>query len=453
MAPRLLLIEAGTSLQPELADILDRSADIRYQSLQWNALAPQQLGDHCADLVLPVALRECERAIELFDWIADHPIGAPLLAILPQAAGDELLRTAAAISTDFMCWPAAPGEVKQRVNRILGGKGAVQSVRDKLLDELGLATLVGTDPAFLRVIAQIPKLARSNSTVLITGETGTGKEMCARAIHHLSKRRSFPFIPVDCAAFPDHLFENEMFGHARGAFTDAHRDQKGLIALAEGGTLFLDEIDSLSPAAQAKLLRFMQEQSYRPLGSDHFVRADVTVLAATNRDLEHLMREQRFRSDLYFRLNVLRLHMLPLRERRGDIVVLAQHFLDTLCAQHGGLRKTLAPATISKLAARHWEGNVRELSNTIQRAFVYAEGEQILPAHITGAGGDEAAPGERDSFREARARAIAAFEREYLLAALRQYKGNITQAARYAGKDRRVFGRMVKRYKIDRTTC
>jgi DNA-binding NtrC family response regulator len=421
--------------------------------VQWDAVSPQALGDHCADLILPVALQERERAIRLFNWVADQRLAVPLLAILPDTAPEQLWRAAAAVSTDFVSWPARSEEIKYRINRILGSRRAPQSARDRLLDEMGLATLVGTDPAFLRVIAQIPKLARSNSTVLITGETGTGKEMCARAIHHLSKRRNFPFIPVDCAAFPDHLFENEMFGHARGAFTDAHRDQKGLIALAEGGTLFLDEIDSLSMAAQAKLLRFMQEQTYRALGSDRFVRADVTVLAATNRDLESLMHEQRFRSDLYFRLNVLRLHMVPLRERRGDIVVLAQHFLDALCAQHGCARKILAPATIAKLAARDWEGNVRELSNAIHRAFVYAEADQIQPFHIVGPGSDDTSAGQRDSFREARARAIAAFEREYLIATLRQHSGNITQAARYAGKDRRVFGRLVKRYKIDRTSC
>jgi len=454
MSPRLLLIEAdGPSLQPDFAAIFGRAANIRYECVQWDALSPQKLAQHPADLIVPVALQEQARAIRLFNWIVDHPVSAPILAILPEVAGEELLRTAAKASTDFMRWPAEPGEVTQRVNRILGNGGAVQSVRDRLLDEMGLATLVGGDPGFLKVVAQIPKVARSNSTVLITGETGTGKEMCARAIHHLSERRDFPFIPVDCAGFPDHLFENEMFGHSRGAFTDAHRDQKGLIALADGGTLFLDEIDSLSPAAQAKLLRFMQEQTYRPLGSDRFVRADVTVLAATNRDLEQLMREQRFRGDLFFRLNVLRLHMVPLRERRGDIALLAQHFLDTLCAQHRCARKTLAAATIARLTAREWEGNVRELSNAIRRAFVYAEGPQILPAHIDGPAAGQDPPARREGFREARARAIAAFERQYVIETLRQYKGNITQAARFAGKDRRAFGRLVKRHNIDRTSC
>lgn len=453
MARRLLLIEDdGVSLQPALARNAGLGADVRYDRVEWRSLLPQTLGEHPADLILPVVLQESDRAIQLFKWVQDHPIRAPILAILPDAAEEELLCTAAKVSADFMKWPAQPEEVTQRVTRILGAASQHrQSVRDRLIDEMGLAALVGDDPKFLKIIAQIPRIARSNNTVLITGETGTGKEMCARAIHQLGRRRDHPFIPVDCAAFPDHLFENEMFGHARGAFTDAHRDQKGLIALAEGGTLFLDEIDSLSLPAQAKLLRFLQEQTYRPLGGDRFVRADVNVLAASNRDLEQLMREQHFRGDLFFRLNVLRVHMVPLRERRGDIPVLAQHFLDTLCAQHGAMRKMLAPAALARLASLDWAGNVRELSNLIQRAFVYAEGPQILPCHLQGPEAAESVGTEHESFRQARAKAIEAFERQYLIELLRQYKGNITQAARYAGKDRRALGRLVKRHKIDRT--
>jgi DNA-binding NtrC family response regulator len=454
MVWRLLLIEEGHgSLQGTLTGIAGLGAATRCERIEWRSLIPQRLRNAPADLILPVALHAPDRPVGLFRWMLDNPIRSPTLAILPGAAEEELLRAAASVSTDFMTWPAQPEELIQRVERILGRAGERQSVRDRLLDEKGLATLVGNDPAFVKVIAQIPLIARSNNTVLISGETGTGKELCARAIHHLSKRRDFPFLPVDCAAFPDHLFENEMFGHARGAFTDAHRDQKGLIALAEGGTLFLDEIDSLSPSAQAKLLRFLQERTYRPLGGDRFLRADVNVLAATNRSLDQLVHQQVFRSDLFFRLNVLQLHMVPLRERRGDVTLLARHFLDALCAENGTGRKTLAAATLAKLCAMEWKGNVRELANVIQRAFVFAEGPQILPAHIQAPEAADPIPGEARSFREARARAIESFERQYVLETLHQHKGNITQAARQAGKDRRAFGRLVKRYNIDRGSC
>jgi DNA-binding NtrC family response regulator len=317
--------------------------------------------------------------------------------------------------------------------------------------------IYSTGRAMQELFQIIRRAARTQHTVMITGETGTGKELSARAIHHLSRRRDFPFIAVDCAAFPDHLFENEMFGHARGAFTDAHRDQRGLIAMAEGGTLFLDEINSLSATSQAKLLRFLQEHTYRPLGADRFVQADVNILAASNRDLEQMVQERQFRSDLFFRLNVLRLHMMSLRERRGDIPILAQHFLDVICREQSQPLKTLSPATVAELMKEDWPGNVRELYNVIQRAVVFAHGPEIQPGDVRPqesdpSPADAAGDAPRDGFRQARARAIEAFERSYLLETLRRHNGNITQSARYALQDRRAFGRLVKRYGIDRSS-
>jgi DNA-binding NtrC family response regulator len=326
----------------------------------------------------------------------------------------------------------------------------IVSVQGRLTAEMGLANLVGQDPGFLRTIEKIPIIARSGNPVLITGETGTGKELCARAIHHLGKRRNFPFIPIDCGAFPDHLFENELFGHARGAFTDAHGEQKGLIAMAEGGTLFLDEIDSLSPAAQAKLLRFLQERTYKPLGADKLARADVSVIAATNQDLEALVRDKRFRSDLFFRLDVLRLHLPPLRERRADIPILARHFVGEVCGEGGLTRKTLTPATLRLLALADWPGNVRELFNVIQRAVLFCEGTQILPTHVSPRIAPASARSLNGGFRQARAQAIETFEKLYVEDLLRTSQGNVTRAAREAQKDRRAFGRLVKKYHIDR---
>jgi two-component system response regulator GlrR len=449
MRPRLLLVEDDCVAQQRTVEsTLD--GNTRCERVTWRSLDRERLSGERADLILLATMSQSDRAIQLLEWIRDNPIKTPMLAILPDSAEDELLRISATVASDFMKWPAQPEEFRQRVARILGARNDHQSVRDRLIDEMGLATLVGNHPKFLKIVAQIPLIARSNSSVLITGETGTGKELCARAIHQLSKRRDSPFIPVDCAALPQHLFENEMFGHARGAFTDAHRDQKGLIALAEGGTLFLDEIDSLSVSSQAKLLRFLQERTYRPLGAVRFLRADVNVLAATNRDLEQQVRDQSFRGDLFYRLNVLRVHMVPLRERKDDIPILARHFLDQLCAQHGSGCKTLTSGALARLVSFDWKGNVRELSNLIQRAFVYAEGAQILPCHLEGPEADTAEP-QPECFRQARANAIASFERQYVTELLRRYKGNITQAARHAGKDRRVFGRLVKRYNIDRT--
>jgi DNA-binding NtrC family response regulator len=410
------------------------------------------LGDARADVIVPVAIPTLAKTLTLFQWLREHPIATPTLAILPDEVEPDLLSVAAEAVDDFILSPLRPEEWRQRLSRILPPDRATgHTVQDRLVEKMGLAKLVGHDPAFLATISKVPAVAKSCTHVLIVGETGTGKELCARAIHHLSARRSFPFIPVDCATLPDHLFENEFFGHARGAFTDAHAEQKGLVAMAEGGTLFLDEVDSLSLGAQAKVLRFLQERAYKPLGADRFVKADVHILAATNQRLEPLVRGGGFRSDLYFRLNVLNLYLSPLRERRGDIALLARHFLDACCVEGGLPRKSLSIAAANKLLAYDWPGNVRELFNTIQRAVVFAEGPHILPSHVTMGPSEPPAELPLDGgFREARARAIGAFERLYVESVLRKHHGNVTHAAREARKERRAFGRLIKKHRIDR---
>jgi DNA-binding NtrC family response regulator len=278
--------------------------------------------------------------------------------------------------------------------------------------------------------------------------------MFARAIHHLSGRRDLPFIPVDCAALPENLFESELFGHVRGAFTDAHRDQKGLIALAGAGTLFLDEIDALSIQTQSKLLRFLQERTYRPVGSDRFMRADLKIIAASNQDLEGLVHDGKFRSDLFFRLNVLRLRLSPLRERRDDIALLVRNFLRTLAAENGTRRKSISSLALQHLTDQQWPGNIRELYNTVQRAVVLCEANEIQQWHLADSSRLQDIKGsEIRPYREARASVLEAFERNYIKDMLRKASGNVTMAARLADKDRRVFGRMMKRHNILRDSA
>jgi DNA-binding NtrC family response regulator len=325
-------------------------------------------------------------------------------------------------------------------------------VCDRLEEEIELARLVGRDEVFLRTIEKIPPIAASEAPVLLLGETGTGKEVCARAIHHLSQRRNLPFIPVECGAIPEQLAENEFFGHCRGAFTDAHIDQKGLAAMAEGGTLFLDEIDSLSLGVQAKLLRFLEEGSYRSLGGDRLRQANVRIIAAANRDLESLVAEKQFRADLYFRVNVLQLRLPALRERRGDIGLLAGHFLDLLTGRDGARRKTLSPGALHRLGQHNWPGNVRELFNLVQRVVALCPDSLILAGHIPLSASSSNPALSPANFRQARAQAIGSFERSYVADALRRHAGNITRAAATAGKDRRAFGRLVKKYGIDPQT-
>jgi DNA-binding NtrC family response regulator len=416
----------------------------------WGNFIPETLLHSRAQLILAHPPANTEKAAVFFNWLRENPIQIPVLAILPEFPDQDLLRTVSAVTEDFVFWPLREDELNLRIARILGPHSSLrEEVGNTLGSEMGLARLVGNHPLFLQAVQRLRLFGSSDAPVLISGETGTGKELFAHAIHALSGRRSGPFIPLDCGALPEHLAENELFGHRRGAFTDAHADQKGLAAMAEGGTLFLDEVDALSLANQSKPLRFLQEGTYRALGSDHFTRANTRIIAATNQSIDSCVHRRGFREDLYFRLNVLRLHLPPLRERRGDISLLARYFLENECTSQKRERKQLSTCGLRKLEGYHWPGNVRELFNTIQRAFINCSGSHIQPSHISFLGeaaGHEEDPVSGGSFRTAKQHVIEEFERAYVEELLTRHQGNITQAAREAGKERRAFGRLVKKY-------
>jgi DNA-binding NtrC family response regulator len=356
---------------------------------------------------------------------------------------------------DFLSCPFGRGELELRIRRLLHGctgpraphPGAACEADDPLFP------FVGESSAFRRVLAAIPGIAPSDATILIMGETGTGKEMAARTIHYGSRRRDHPFVPVNCGALPDHLFENEMFGHARGAFTDASSVQKGLVAEAESGSLFLDEVDSLSASAQVKLLRLLQGGEYRPLGSSRVQVGNVRIITATNADLRQKVQAGLFREDLYYRLNILRLSLPPLRERLDDIPLLADHFLDRYGTRYGRERMHLSDCALRRLLAYGWPGNVRELESTMQRAVLVAGGPVLhaddldLPGAAVPEGDRGAAAG---SFQDAKARAIEQFERAYLVELLAAHGGNVSRAARRAGKERSAFQRLLRKYGLGR---
>ena len=265
------------------------------------------------------------------------------------------------------------------------------SERDAEFNHYGI---VGKNRRMQEVIRTAQVVAQSKSTVLITGETGTGKEMVARAIHYHSAQREMPLIKVNCAAIPETLLESELFGHVRGAFTGAMTSKRGKFALADGGTMFLDEIATMSPALQSKLLRMLQEREFEPLGSERTQKVDVRVIAATNRDLRALVSDGRFQEDLYYRLNVIPIHIPPLRERREDIPVLVEHFI-TKHAQRAGKRiDGIAPGVMEALQSSDWPGNVRELENTMERAVVLSQRSIIGPdAMLVADGGGSPPPG------------------------------------------------------------
>lgn len=324
--------------------------------------------------------------------------------------------------------------------------------------------LVGRSPLFRAAMHLLERLAGCEVAVLLRGETGTGKELAARAIHYLSARRDQPFIPVNCGAIPDLLVESELFGHVRGAFTDAREVQIGLVVQADRGTLFLDEVDSLSAKAQIALLRFLEDGSFRPLGAKGFARSAARIIAATNADLEAMVDSGAFRRDLFFRLSIVPVFLPPLRDRAGDVSLLADVFLRSLADQHGGGPRRIDAESLRRLERHDWPGNVRELFNVIQRAFLLADANCIsLSCEAMGsrANQDNETRGESaprtdvaampTSFQRARAQALAEFERCFVRRALAESAGNVSLAARRAGKERRSFGRLLKKYGIDRT--
>jgi DNA-binding NtrC family response regulator len=325
------------------------------------------------------------------------------------------------------------------------------------MEDFAGLNLVGKSPPFLEVLELTKRFSGCDATVLVQGETGTGKELVARAIHYLGARRNFPFIPVNCGALPDTLVESELFGHARGAFTDAREAKHGLIAEAQGGTLFLDEIDVLTPKAQAALLRFLQDFEYRPVGGAVVRDANVRIIAASNAHLDGLTKENRFRKDLLFRLNVLTVDLPPLRERGRDVILLAERFLGRLDRQYRKLPKSIHPDAVTRLLEYEWPGNVRELENLVHREFLMTD-EAVLHLHCLA----PACPRRKDAreaalspitefrFQEAKASAIAQFERAYIVALLARTQGNISLAARISGKERSRLGKLVRKYGLER---
>jgi DNA-binding NtrC family response regulator len=452
MLHELLLIEDGPQIRENsISNFLTPAQGFNCERLTWEFFVPEGLCRRAFDLLIAVTPADPSNCLSLFDWLAVHPTPVATFAVLPGDSNDQLLNLAAQTVDDFLLAPVRDDELRCRLTRILGEASAPDHTdRQRLRTELGLAELVGEDPAFLSVIEKVPTVAASNAPVLLLGETGTGKELCARAIHAMSPRRSGPFIPIECGAIPEHLVENELFGHVRGAFTDAHTDQRGLVEMADGGTLLLDEVDTLTPAAQAKLLRFLQEGTYRALGSQKFMSVNLRMIAATNRDLGECVRTNRFRSDLYFRLNVLPLRLPSLRERPGDIPRLAMHFVNLICGLENKPAKSFSPSALRMLQAHSWPGNVRELFNVTQRALAFSPGPVILPSQLLL--GSPLADMDLTGayFKQARSRVILNFEQHYIEEMLRKHQGNVTRAAREAGKDRRVFGRLIKKYQIDR---
>jgi two-component system response regulator GlrR len=389
-----------------------------------------------------------ESALSICESVRVRMPGCPVLVVGAQPELPALTSLLAAGAFDFVVASTSDGELVTRIRRAAGLIPLARTTLERALPDPRLRNLVGGSPAFVRQVARLAPIAGCDAGVLILGETGTGKELFAQAIHYTSARASRPWVAVNCGSLPPELIEDELFGHVKGAYTHAHVNRLGLVHEAQGGTLFLDDVDCLPLSAQSKLLRFLQEREYRPVGSNHVRRADVRVIAASNRDLAELTSSGAFRKDLYYRLNILTLSLPALRDRREDIPALAMLFLRQFAAKHERSVGALSAHTLQRLLAHDWPGNVRELQHVMERAVLFAGGPVLQASEIDITGAAET-PSGADSFRAAKAQVVRQFERSYIEHVLADAAGNVTRAARAAKKNRRAFFALVRKHGIE----
>ncbi len=452
----VLIVDDDESMRHVLTMILrDHGYDARTVASGDEAL--KELGARDYDVVLSdVRMPKMDGITLLREIHRAHP---ELTVVVMSAYGshDTALEAMKAGAYDYISKPFKPDEVvlvlKKAEERERLKRENVR-LRGEIHREFGIENLVGQSAPLKELTRQIRKLAPVKATVLITGESGTGKELVARAIHDLSPRASMPFIAVNCGAIPEQLMESELFGHARGAFTDAVRSKKGLFGEADGGTIFLDEIGELPHALLVKLLRVLQEEEVRRVGENRSEKIDVRVVAATVRDLAKLVSEGRFREDLYYRLNVVQLQMPPLRDRAGDIPELVEHFIEKYNRRMNREPPVRGadPQALEFLTSYAWPGNVRELENAIERAMVLCDGERLdvesLPDRITAPERPAPAPmsfGDELSIKKA----TRALEEELIRRALQRTRGNRTRAAELLEISHRALLYKIKEFGID----
>jgi two-component system, NtrC family, response regulator GlrR len=451
----LLEFEGGGALGKTLRQILESCPDPDFkltchtcESCNGNDTELYQVVVREKPLLILLALPHAQlKSLNALLEVLGPGSSPPPIVVVVEADQEELTQLVRLGVADFIIPPLHYSEVLVRLRRLLNQVDQQRKTERSLTQKLGLQQLIGQSPAFLAEMGKIPRVANADTSVLVLGETGTGKELVGRAIHYLSPRAGKPFVPVNCGAIPVELIENELFGHERGAFTGAGGSRIGLIQEAEQGTLFLDEVNSLSLLAQVKLLRFLQSKEYRPLGSTRVMQGNVRIIASCNANLETEVEAGRLRQDFYYRLNVVPIVIPPLRARSTDILLLARHFLAQYAAKLDSPAVAFSAEAERKLLLYSWPGNVRELEYVIERVAVLCTGKIIQEDQIILSG--ESNHSRQLSFQEMKAKVISQFETDYIQSLLIAYKGNISKAAQAAQKERRTFWELVRKHKID----
>lgn len=386
--------------------------------------------------------------IEVLEKVKKIDKGIPIIIMTAYATVDSAVEAMKKGAYDYIVKPFNPEEIGLAIRKIIAYQDLLKEnvyLRQELERKYQFKDIIGKSHKMQEVFALVKTVARSNSTILIEGESGTGKELVARAIHNSSLRSEGPFVAVNCAALPENLLESELFGYEKGAFTGAVSTKKGRFELADKGTLFLDEVGDISPKTQVDLLRVLEEKEFRRVGGTGLIKADVRIIAATNKDLKGLVEQGKFREDLYYRINVVSIQLPPLRERKEDIPLLMEHFLRKYCIENKKEVDTISDETARLLMQYDWPGNVRELENVIERAVVVTQGRIVLPRDLP-----LSLRGE-GQFKPAASMELKEVEKEHIQRALALHNWNITKTAQSLGIDRNTLSKKVKKYHIERS--
>jgi two-component system NtrC family response regulator len=437
MKPRLLIVDDDEAIRTQMKWSLSEDYEIYFAQDRQEAVDAFETNSPVVtllDLGLPPSPNECDEGLAVLSDLLAIDSTAKVIIISGQGEKRNAIEAVGAGAYDFLCKPVEMQELKLLLRRCIHVVELEKEYHKLQQTQRAdvFENMLGTSPQMHAVFDLIRKVARTNAPVLLLGESGTGKEMAAAAIHRCSTRKDGPFVAINCNAIPENLLESELFGHEKGAFTGAHVQRKGLLETACGGTLFLDEIGELPPAIQVKLLRFLQEQRLQRVGGRQEIQVDTRLVAATNADLKELINNGKFREDLYFRLAVVTIRLLPLRERGEDVGFLAREFLQRYSDQDGRPKLVFAPDALRAINSHSWPGNVRELQNRVKRGVIMAGGSRVTAKDLELQRDKGVVASGATTLRQAREHV----ERELIEQALRRHSGKITTAAADLGISR-----------------
>jgi two-component system, NtrC family, response regulator len=437
MKPKVLIVDDDEAIRTQMKWALSEDYEIHFAEDRRGALEAFEAHSPAVtllDLGLPPRPNECEEGLTTLSDLLAVDSTAKVIVISGQGEKQNALQAVGAGAYDFLCKPVEMEELKLLLRRCIQVVELEKEYRELQQSQYPdvFEDMLGASPQMQTAFSVIRKVAGTDAPVLLLGESGTGKEMAAAAIHRRSARKNGPFVAINCNAIPENLLESELFGHEKGAFTGAHIQRKGLLEMASGGTLLLDEIGELPPAIQVKLLRFLQEQRLQRVGGRQEIQVDTRLVAATNADLKQMIDAGKFREDLYFRIAVVTIRLLPLRERGEDIVFLAREFLHRYAAQSGRTKLVFAPDALRAMTRYSWPGNVRELQNRVKRAVIMTSGSRVTAKDLELEYGQDVASLSAPTLKQARENV----EREMVQQALKRNAGRITSAAADLGISR-----------------